>query len=68
MTCNEWGRQLFQGLNRKKRHLEQLKNKASNYSMATKEYISDSESGDYNMERKWIDNLKEMELKVNNIM
>lgn len=36
--------------------------------MATKEYISDSESGDYNMERKWIDNLKEMELKVNNIM
>lgn len=36
--------------------------------MATKEYISDGEPSDYTMERKWIDNLKEMEVKMDNMM
>lgn len=36
--------------------------------MATKEYISDSELADYTMERKWIDNLKGMEVKMDDMM
>lgn len=40
----------------KKRHIEQYRNKASNYRLVTKVYIS---LGDYSIERKGIDNLSD---------
>ena len=36
--------------------------------MATKVYISDSELADYTVERKWLDSLKGMKVKMDNLM